>query len=139
MEWKFQFYEQHGVEEYYIYDPDRGDLVGWRRGNSVLEEIPNMAGYQSPRLRIRFEPGEGSDNLTIIGPDGEPFLTFTEMVKQRNANRQRVEEQARLAEKQARIAEEQTHRAERLAVRLRGLEHRARLTIRGAKAVDQGI
>lgn len=114
MERKFQFYEQHGVEEYYIYDPDRGDVVGWRRGNSILEEIPNMAGYQSPRLRIRFELGEGPDNLTIIGPDGEPFLTFTELVKQRNANRQRAEEQARLAE-------EQTKRADRLAARLREL------------------
>ena len=28
---KFQFYEKHGVEEYYIYDPDNGDLQGWSR------------------------------------------------------------------------------------------------------------
>ena len=33
MERKFQFYERYGVEEYYIYDPDRGDLVGWRRAD----------------------------------------------------------------------------------------------------------
>ena len=43
MERKFQFYERHGVEEYYIYDPDRGDLVGWRRGEADLEQIPEMA------------------------------------------------------------------------------------------------
>ena len=33
MQQKFQFYEKHGVEEYYIYDPDDGALVagsvGW--------------------------------------------------------------------------------------------------------------
>jgi Uma2 family endonuclease len=107
MERKFQFYERYGVEEYYIYDPDRGDLVGWRRANDILEEIPNMAGFQSPRLKIRFEPGDGPDNLKIIGPDGEPFLTYAELVKQRNADRQR--------------AEEQTQRADRLAARLREL------------------
>jgi Uma2 family endonuclease len=114
MERKFQFYERYGVEEYYIYDPDRGDLVGWCRRSSILEEIPEMAGYQSPRLKIRFQPGEGPDNLTIIGADGEPFLTFAELVKERNFNRQRAEEQARLAEEQA-------QRADRLAARLREL------------------
>jgi Uma2 family endonuclease len=107
MERKFQFYERYGVEEYYIYDPDRGDLVGWRRVNDILEEIPNMAGFQSPRLKIRFDPGDGPDNLKIIGPDGEPFLTYAELVKRRNADRQR--------------AEEQTQRADRLAARLREL------------------
>jgi Uma2 family endonuclease len=107
MERKFQFYERHGVEEYYIYDPDRGDLVGWCRRSAILEEIPEMAGYQSSRLKIRFEPGEGPDNLKIIGPDGEPFLTYTELVKERNADRL--------------IAEEQTRRADRLAARLREL------------------
>jgi Uma2 family endonuclease len=121
MERKFRFYELHGVEEYYIYDPDRGDLVGWLRAGGILEEIPKMSGFESPRLKVRFEPGEGADNLKIIGPDGEPFLTYTELVKQRNAVRQRAEEQVRIAEEQARIAEEQTQRADRLAARLREL------------------
>ncbi len=139
---KFQFYERYGVEEYYIYDPDRGDLVGWRRVGAILEEITKMAGFESPLLKIRFEPGEGPDSLKIIGPDGEPFLTYTELVKQRNAARQRAEQQARLVEEQARLveeqarlaeaqtrlaeaqtqrAEEQTQRADRLAARLREL------------------
>jgi Uma2 family endonuclease len=107
MERKFQFYQRHGVDEYYIYDPDRGDLVGWRRAGALLEEVPQMAGFLSPRLKIRFEPGEGPDNLTIIGPDGERFLSYTELVKQRNADRERAEEQA--------------ERADRLAAQLRQL------------------
>jgi Uma2 family endonuclease len=114
MERKFQFYEQHGIEEYYIYDPDRGDLVGWRRAGPILEEIPDMAGFVSPLLKIRFEPGEGPDNLKIIGPNGEPFLTYTELVQQRNSDRLRAEEQAQRAEEQA-------QRADRLAARLREL------------------
>ena len=121
MERKFQFYERHGVEEYYIYDPDHGDVVGWRRVGNVLQEIPEMRGFVSPLLKIRFEPGEGPDNLKIFGPDGEPFRTYAELVKERIVERQRAEEQARLAEEQTRLAEQQTQRAERLAAQLREL------------------
>ena len=31
MKRKRLFYERYGVEEYYEYDPDRGQLHGWRR------------------------------------------------------------------------------------------------------------
>lgn len=33
---KFQFYERYGVEEYYIYDPDRLSLGGFLRQNDRL-------------------------------------------------------------------------------------------------------
>jgi Uma2 family endonuclease len=114
MERKFQFYDRYGVEEYYIYDPDRGDLVGWLRGGLILEEVSRIAGFESPRLKVRFEPGQGPDNLKIIGPDGEPFLPYAEVVKQRKVDRRRAEEQTQRAE-------EQTQRANRLAARLREL------------------
>ena len=56
---KFRFYEKYGVEEYYIYNPDDGSLLGWRRRDGGLEEITEMNGYVSQRLGVRFEPGEG--------------------------------------------------------------------------------
>ncbi len=28
---KWQFYDRYGVEEYYLYDPDKNDLTGWQR------------------------------------------------------------------------------------------------------------
>jgi Uma2 family endonuclease len=108
MERKFQFYERYGVEEYYIYDPDHGDLVGWLRVGETLEDIPDMSGFESPRLKIRFQPGEGPDNLKIIGPDGKPFATYAEVVAQREAERQRAE-----AERQRVEAERQRFEAER--------------------------
>jgi Uma2 family endonuclease len=123
---KFQFYEQYGVEEYYIYDPDRGTLDGWRRRGDHLEEISEMANFVSPRLGIRFDPGPGPDNLRIFGPDGARFLTFAEWVEksktdQRRADAavERAEEQTQLAAIERQRADDERKRAERLAARLR--------------------
>jgi Uma2 family endonuclease len=93
---KFRFYEKFGVEEYYLYDPETGEIDGWLRAQGGLEEIPEMAGFTSPRLQVRFEPGEGANNLKIIDPEGNPFATYLEVVEQRDAERQRAE---RLAER----------------------------------------
>lgn len=50
---KFQFYDRYGVEEYYLYDADRGELSGWLRRGEHLQEIPEMQGWTSPRLGVR--------------------------------------------------------------------------------------
>ncbi len=80
---KFDFYQRYGVEEYYLYDPDTGELTGWLRNDSTLQEVADINGYTSPRLGIRFEPGAGPDSLRIIAPDGQPFLTYVELVEAR--------------------------------------------------------
>jgi Uma2 family endonuclease len=112
MERKRDFYERYGVEEYYIYDPDDGSLAGWRRVGEYLEEIAQMAGYVSPRLGIRFEPGPGPNNLKIIGPDGEPFLTFAEVVKQRGEAKERAAAERERADVEGQRAEVEHQRAE---------------------------
>ncbi|HEY2158131.1 MAG TPA: Uma2 family endonuclease, partial [Isosphaeraceae bacterium] len=94
---KFRFYEKFGVEEYYIYDPDEVRLSGWLRSGGGLEEITDVQGWVSPRLGVRFELG---DELRLIGPDGQHFLSYVELAAQRD---------------------EATRRAERLAARLREL------------------
>ena len=119
---KFRFYDDRGVEEYYIYDPEDGSLSGWRReGAGRLEEIEDMQGYVSPRLGIRFEPGDGPDNLKIYGPDGTLFKTFQEVRDDADAANERAQaadDRARAANERARAAHE---KAERLAARLREL------------------
>jgi Uma2 family endonuclease len=65
------------VEEYYIYDPDRIDLVGLERSGDKLEVIEEMNGWVSPRLGIRFELKP--DTLEIFSPSGERFLTPVEL------------------------------------------------------------
>ncbi len=89
---KLNFYQRYGVEEYYIYDPDSGELIGLQRLGQSLQLIGNMADWVSPRLNIRFaiEGETGADGLTIYRPDGEKFLTFLQLGKQLESERQRV-------------------------------------------------
>ncbi len=125
---KFQFYERYRVEELYIYKPDTGHLEGWRRVAGSFREVPEMAGFVSPRLGIRFEPSEGPDNLRIIGPDGRPFLTYAEAYSEYKAAEKRVEEamgQHRKADTELagrRQSADEPHRlVERYAAKLRDL------------------
>jgi Uma2 family endonuclease len=128
MDRKFEFYQKYGVEEYYIYDPDDGSLAGWLRAGNQLQAIARMAGFVSPRLGIRFEPGDGPDNLRIFSPNGTPFLTFSEWVKMSETNgrraeaeRQRAEAERQRAEAERQRAEAERQRADLLAARLREL------------------
>src|SRR4051794_34182622 len=91
---KFQFYERHGVEEYYIYDPDHGNLEGWLRKEGRLVEIPNMEGWVSPRLKVKFTMENGE--LVLYHPDGSRFLTYVELATQREQERQAREQAERL-------------------------------------------
>ncbi len=124
---KFQFYRQHGVEEYYLYNPDDGSLEGYLRATNALKAIPKMAGFVSPRLGIRFEPS-GPNHLVIIRPDGKRFLTYVELSVGVETEGRRAEEQAQLAqaerrraEEQAQLAQAERQRADRMAARLREL------------------
>ena len=92
MERKFQFYERHGVEEYYIYDPDRGDLVGWRRADEYWKRSPKWPASRVPGSKSASSQATDQTTSRSSAPDGEPFLTYAELVKQRNADRQRAEE-----------------------------------------------
>jgi Uma2 family endonuclease len=116
----FRFYEQYGVEEYYIYDPDKIDLSGWLRSpTGQLDVIDEMVGWVSPRLQIRFEPSESG--LQIFRPDGQPFLTFVELEALRVQAEQRAEQAQQQAEQAQQRAEQAERRAEQLAERLRAL------------------
>lgn len=74
---KLEFYDLYGVEEYYLYDPERNDLSGWLRQGERLCPLETVDGWLSPRLGVRFalDPQE----LQIIRPDGRPFLSFVEV------------------------------------------------------------
>jgi hypothetical protein len=102
---KQQFYDRYGVEEYYLYNPDRNDLTGFHRVNDHLEVIEEMAGWTSPRLGIVFTLTDV--DLEIYYPDGRRFLTTVELAQQAEQEQQR--------------AEQEKQRADRLAAQLRAL------------------
>lgn len=112
---KLGFYDRYGVEEYYIYDPDKLELTGLQRGEADLQVIEEMNGWVSPRLQIRFQMTDGG--LEIYRPDGQRFLTYSELGQQLEQARQQ-------ADQERERADQERQRAERLAEQLRaaGLE-----------------
>jgi Uma2 family endonuclease len=98
---KLKFYEEYGVAEYYLYDPDHVVLEGWQRTDDGLEEIPRMDGWTSPRLGVRFDLS-GSE-LAIYGPDGQRFLTYQELAQERDRFAQ---ERDQVAQERDQVAQE---------------------------------
>ena len=86
---KLGFYDRHGVEEYYIYDPDQLELTGLLRGEQGLEVIEAINGWVSPRLQIRFQITD--QGLEIYRPDGQRFLTYSELGLELEQERSRVQ------------------------------------------------
>ena len=129
---KFGFYQRYGVEEYYVYDPDRETLEGWTREGGELAEVAEMDGFVSPRLGMRFTH---RGTLALFHADGAPFLTFAEVMARADEASRRADEASRRADEASRRADEasqradeasqradeETRRADALAERLRAL------------------
>jgi Uma2 family endonuclease len=96
---KSKLYERYGVEEYYLYDPERSELTGWLRSGSELEEIEEIRGWTSPRLGIRFDLSDGE--LVIYRPDGERFATYFELAQQKEQAQQLAEQERQRQNKSA--------------------------------------
>jgi hypothetical protein len=128
---KHLFYERHGVEEYYLFDPDTGELGGWLRKDGRLAPIERMEGWVSPRLGVRFQV-EGQQ-VHLYRRDGTRFESYVELFdrgartevarKLEEARRRRAEQERQRAEQERQRAEaelaRERARAERLAARLR--------------------
>ncbi len=114
MDDKYAFYEDHGVEEYYVFDPDHNRLMVFVRQGDVLRRVRPIEGFVSPRLGIHFEMSDGE--MVVYGPDGSRFLTVEEL------------ETARVA------AEQRAKQAEQRAFRLAELGRKAR---RGQASADE--
>ncbi len=107
---KLLFYDRFGVDEYYVYDPDKNELSGWLRREGFLDLIEPMANWVSPLLQIRFDLS--TDELQIFRPDGQRFLSYVEIAQRAEEERQRAEEERQRAEEERQRAEEERQRAE---------------------------
>ncbi|NEO60333.1 MAG: Uma2 family endonuclease, partial [Moorea sp. SIO4G2] len=103
---KLKFYQTHGVEEYYLFDPNRTKLKGWLRSSEKLEPIPQMLGWVSPRLGITFDLVESE--LVLYYPNGERFATYLEIVEQRDM----AQQQRDMAQQQRDVAQQQRDMAQ---------------------------
>ena len=115
---KREFYERHGVEEYYVLNPDRDRHQGYTRDTEgKLALIPRLFGWVSPLLGIQFEMGR---ELRILKPDGRAFEFYLEVDEDRDravaqlatANL-RVDQAERQVAAERRAKETEHERAER--------------------------
>jgi Uma2 family endonuclease len=101
------FYQLHGVQEYYLYDPEEETLaVFLRAGDRLVEQKYNTSFRKSPLLGITFDFVGDDGGLRLFYPDGQPFLGFEEF-----ATKLEAERTARLAEQAARELEQAARRA----------------------------
>lgn len=124
---KLRFYQRHGVEEYYIYDPETFSFDIHTRHGRRLVAVEEPDGFVSPRLGTTFR-APGDEDLRLIGPDGRPFQNYLELIEQAQEQQARAVRERRRAAKAERTAQglqtradEEKARAERLAERLRQL------------------
>jgi Uma2 family endonuclease len=106
---KFAFYEECGVEEYYIYDPDSNYLQVFVRRGDILARVRKANGFVSPRMGVRFEMSE--PEMTVLYPDGRRFRTVEEL----EVERLQAEQQARDAQQRAEKLQQRAENAEQQA------------------------
>ncbi|MCL2936635.1 MAG: Uma2 family endonuclease, partial [Trichodesmium sp. MAG_R02] len=89
----------------YLYDPQKNDLTGWLRSESLLDVIDEMNGWVSPRLGIRFEVWP--ETLQLYRPDGQLFADYLEVQKQLNEVQEQLDDvQEQLGNVQGQLDEE---------------------------------
>jgi Uma2 family endonuclease len=123
---KLEFYDRHGVEEYYTFDPDKQKFNAWMRssnatGDSHLQYLYEQEEWYSPRLGVTFsvETKKNSINygLVIKRKDGSRFEAIAEIHRKWRADRNRADKERRRAEEQERRAEQEQQRAEQEKLR----------------------
>ncbi len=127
MERKLAFYDRHGVEEYYVYDPDTAQLSIWLRSGDHLQPIAPGSVFVSPRMHIRFE--NHPEGLNVYRPDGTLFTDRAEADQNLATS-----EQARISEERARIAAE---RAQMVAERAQVAAERAQVAAEQAREIER--
>jgi Uma2 family endonuclease len=128
---KFFFYEEHGAEEYYMYDPETNTLEVYVRGQATLAQKHPAHGFVSPRLGIRFDLS--GDEMAVYYPDGRRFLAFEELAAAHDSQSERAD----TAEQRADTAEQRADAAVLRARRLAELSRKARLGQASAQEIAE--
>ena len=89
---KVRFFQQYGVQEYYVYDPEENTLDVWEREGDRLVGGSSPPEWTSPLLGIRFV--RSPEELTLYHPDGQPFTSYPEECDRANQEQSRAEKLA---------------------------------------------
>jgi Uma2 family endonuclease len=135
MDKKLLFYDRHGVEEYYIYNPSNNQLRGWLRAEDGLDAIALMENWASPRLGIRFDLS--GSQLQIYRLDGTRFFSYVEICQLLEEERQQTAQERQRAELAETSLEEERQRAELAETALE--EERRRSQILVERLREMGI
>ncbi|MGI0483725.1 Uma2 family endonuclease [Geminocystis sp. CENA526] len=119
---KLAFYEKYGIEEYYIYNPDRNDLNGYLRQDNQLVIIEEMLGFISPLLKIKFELN--LEGLQIYDAQGNRFLTYVELSEKIKDTERQLKREKQRAEQERLKAEQEKQRADEAQIRVKLLEEK---------------
>jgi Uma2 family endonuclease len=132
---KSKFYECYGVEEYYLYDPEKLKLTGWLGIEGQFEAIEQMNGWVSPRLGVRFQLSE--TGLQMFGPSGESFVSFVELARLRQEAEMRADEEQQRAQQERLRADEEQQRAQQAEMMLE--QERSRSQALESRLREMGI
>jgi Uma2 family endonuclease len=130
-----EFYREHGVQEYYLYDPDRNLLEGWRRVRQRLVRIGPMHDFVSPLLGIRFDTSAAEP--IIYDPSGKPFVTPDVLADDQETSRLEKDRAVQQAEQEKLRADQEKLRADE--EKLRAEQEKRRADVLAAKLRELGI
>jgi Uma2 family endonuclease len=104
------FYDEHGVEEYYLIDPETQSVTAYRRLAGRLEELADPFAEASPLLGFRFALID--DELAVLHPNGRRFLAPNEREAELHGLYVESQDRAEEAEELLDIQRERTRVAE---------------------------
>ncbi len=133
---KLAFYEQYGVEEYVVLDPDRESFVAYQRMGDSLEIIAaDGAPWTSARLGMSLVIEEGK--VRALYADGKPFKTYKAFQEEVEMLEEEIDTQRLLKEIADRNAEAERQKAE--AERLRAEKALSEIEMLKQQLRDLGI
>jgi Uma2 family endonuclease len=139
---KLAFYDEYGVEEYYVFDPDENDLLVYTRGRAALRLIHHQGQYTSARLGIRFDLS--GPEMAVFYSDGRRFLSFEELDAERlrqqqraDSEQQRADSEQQRADSEQRRADSEQQRADKAERELARLLELSRKVVLGQAAAEE--
>ena len=113
---KLLFFERHGVEEYYLYDPEENVLEVWQRTFDGLSLMDFSDSWTSPRLGIRLDIASG--RLQLYNADGTKFYSYIEVNLMLDQERQRADQERQRADQEHQRADQEHQRADQVSQQL---------------------